>query len=318
MTRVVAPSRLHFGLLNVGAAGVGLRQYGGVGLMIDEPGVTVRVTSSHEWESEGPSAERALGFARQFVSQLPDGLQRPLRVTIEHCPPEHVGLGVGTQLGLAIALATSTEFGMHNLGIETLARMAGRGGRSGIGIHGFARGGLIVDGGHSRTGTVAPMLARHAFPTEWRVVLARPLVTDGVWSGNRERAAFARSRPPQVTVPLTDRMSRLLVLGILPALLERDGDAFGEALHEYNRLAGRMFAEDQGGDYASPEVEAVINTVRDLGVPGAGQSSWGPTVFAVVEEWERAVWLERELKDRYPHFETQFSTGNDSGGSIAD
>jgi beta-RFAP synthase len=207
---------------------------------------------------------------------------------------------------------------MRDLGIDTLARMAGRGGRSGIGMHGFVRGGLIVDGGHGRAGAVAPLLARHAFPKEWRVVLTRPVGHDGAWSGNRERAAFARARPPQVTVPLTDRMARLLVLGVLPALVERDCDSFGEALHEYNRLAGRMFAEDQGGDYGSPEVEAAVNAVRDLGVAGAGQSSWGPTVFAVVEDWERAVWLERELKDRHPQFETTISTGNDGGAALSD
>lgn len=315
MTRVVAPSRLHFGLLNVGAAGVGLRQYGGVGLMIDEPGVAVQVTAANAWDAAGPASVRALSFAKQFVNQLPDGLQRPVRVVVERCPPEHVGLGVGTQLGLAVARATATEFGMTDLGVEALARMTGRGGRSGIGLHGFGRGGLIVDGGHERSGTVAPMLARYDFPTEWRIVLARPADPGVGWSGNRERAAFARSRPPQVTVPLTDRMARLLLLGILPALLEQDCYTFGEALHEYNRLAGRMFAEDQGGDYASAEVEAIIEAARGLGVSGAGQTSWGPTVFAVCEDAERASWLERELKKRFAEVETSITTANNGAAS---
>lgn len=317
MTRVVAPSRLHFGLLNVGAAGVGLRQYGGAGLMITEPSVAVRVAQSDVWESEGPSAERALGFARQFVGQLPDVLQRPVRVTVDRCPPEHIGLGVGTQLGLAVAKAIATEFGMTDLGLEALARMTGRGGRSGIGLHGFAHGGLIVDGGHDRSGRVAPMLARYEFPQEWCIVLARPLDPGVGWSGNRERAAFARSRPPQVTVPLTDRMSRLLLLGLLPALLERDCDTFGEALHEYNRLAGRMFAEDQGGDYASPEVETIIDTVRGLGVAGAGQSSWGPTVFAVCEDESFAERVAQELQKRIVGLEIAVGSANHRGFILA-
>lgn len=317
MTRVVAPCRLHFGLLNVGAAGVGLRQYGGAGLMIDEPGVTVRVAASSVWAGEGPAAERALGFAKQFVGQLPDGLQRPVRVTVERCPPEHVGLGVGTQLGLAVARAAAAEFGMEDLGVESLARMTGRGGRSGIGLHGFDRGGLIIDGGHERTGTVAPMLARYEVPQEWRILLARPADPGPGWSGNRERAAFARPRPPQVTVPLTDRMARLLLLGVLPALLERDCDTFGEALHEYNRLAGRMFAEDQGGDYASSEVKAIVEAARGLGVSGAGQSSWGPTTFAVCEDGSRAAWLEGELTKQFADVVTNTTTGNSGGASRA-
>ena len=40
MTRVVAPSRLHFGLFNV-ATGAEGPKFGGVGLMVERPGVVV-------------------------------------------------------------------------------------------------------------------------------------------------------------------------------------------------------------------------------------------------------------------------------------
>ena len=63
MTRVTAPSRLHFGLFHVPAAGLthwpgpddepGLpvRSFGGVGLMIDRPGVVVTVRPAVDFSS---------------------------------------------------------------------------------------------------------------------------------------------------------------------------------------------------------------------------------------------------------------------------
>ena len=68
---------------------------------------------------------------------------------------------------------------------------------------------------------------------------------------------------------------------MLPALAERNLAAFGEALHEYNARAGEPFRAAQGGPYVAETTE-LIAWLRGQGVRGVGQSSWGPTVFAVV------------------------------------
>ena len=60
-------------------------------------------------------------------------------------------------------------------------------------------------------------------------------------------------------------------------------------------LAGRVFAAEQGGVYSSPRVAALIARVRGLGVPAVGQSSWGPTVFALTPDVDRADWLAGQL-----------------------
>ena len=47
-------------------------------------------------------------------------------------------------------------------------------------------------------------------------------------------------------------------------------------------MMGEVFAPHQGGAYASARGEAIAEFARRHGAAGVGQSSWGPTVFAIV------------------------------------
>ena len=294
MTHVETGSRLHFGLFRLPPAGpwpANERYFGGCGLMLREPAVRVAVAPAADWSADGPSAGRALEFARRLAAAHP-GRVPPHRVAVEACPPEHAGLGAGTQLALAVGRALERSAGLPESDAADLARRVGRGGRSALGVHGFGRGGLLVEGGKRRPDDLAPLLVRAEFPADWRVVLFRP-ESAGDWHGPRERAAFdALAGGAEAAV--TDRLARLALLGLLPALAERDADAFGEALFEFNALAGELFRPVQGGTYASPAVAEVVDWARRQGARGVGQSSWGPTVFAVAADAERAAdWAAR-------------------------
>jgi beta-RFAP synthase len=217
-----------------------------------------------------------------------------LHVLVERTPPEHVGLGVGTQLGLAVAKALAVEAGEPGLTALELAVRVGRGERSAIGVHGFDRGGLIVEPGKAPGEALSPLLTRVLLPDDWRVVVFTPTV-GGRWHGGREREAFARAGTVPRPAGLTDALCRIALLGMLPAAVAGDLDGFGEAVHEFNRRAGEPFAAAQGGAYAGPEVEAVVAAVRRCGVKGVGQSSWGPSVFAVVGTAAEAAELVKAL-----------------------
>ena len=81
---------------------------------------------------------------------------------------------------------------------------------------------------------------------------------------------------------------------MLPALAERDLDAFGEALYDFNRRVGEMFRAWQGDVYAHPRVVALVRLLRtELGVRGVGQSSWGPAVFAIIPSEAAPMIVER-------------------------
>jgi beta-RFAP synthase len=306
MIRVTAPARLHFGLLSLPAEGedfwpdrhgepaLPLRRFGGAGLMVESPALRLRAEPAPDWSAEGPLSGRSLDFARRFVQTVPAGSLAPRRLVIESAPPQHSGFGSGTQLGLAVARALALAAGLPDLDAAELARRVGRGLRSALGVHGFAHGGFLVEAGKRSSDQMSPLVARLPFPEPWRVVLAVPSGAPTV-CGDRERQAF-RDRIERTN---TDALCRLVLLGMLPALVERDEQAFGEALHDFNARAGEAFAAAQGGTYAGPRVAELIAFVRRQGVCGVGQSSWGPAVFAVVGDPGRADHLAASLCRRF-------------------
>jgi predicted sugar kinase len=77
-------------------------------------------------------------------------------------------------------------------------------------------------------------------------------------------------------------LCRLVLMRILPGIAEGDANAFGRGVAELQRRVGDFFAPYQGGRYTSPAVAAAIADIEALGVAGVGQSSWGPTGFAVL------------------------------------
>jgi beta-RFAP synthase len=296
MIRVRTGSRLHFGLLGVGA-GAPARRFGSVGLMVEEPGLRLSAAPAADWSAQGPLAERALAFARRFVQSVIPHAIPPQRLTIEHAAPEHMGLGTGTQLALAVARALALAGGLAHLDAADLARLTGRGLRSALGVHGFAHGGFLVDGGKGDADSLAPLVARLPFPTDWRLVLVLPPWGPGL-HGLPEREAFDDLAGRQTSGADTDALCRLVLLGMLPALAEHDLPAFGEALYNFNARVGAAFAPFQGGPYAGPRVAELVAWLRES-CRGVGQSSWGPGVFAVVADEDRARHLAGRLRQHF-------------------
>jgi beta-RFAP synthase len=308
MIRVRAPSRLHFGLLSLGNAGywpnrrgdlvLPARRFGSVGLMIESPGVTITAQRADAWSAEGPMAERALKFAKHVHQSLPKATAHPQHIIVKCVPGSHAGLGTGTQLALAVARAVAASAEMPALSGTELARRAGRGLRSALGLHGFENGGFLVEGGKKDMGPIAPMLARAEFPAQWRVVLMIPPWGKGL-HGTEEARAFDQLGDPVRSLRLTDSLCRLVLLGMLPALAECDLRGFGEALHDFNLRAGEAFANVQGGFYSSARTAEAVEFIRGEGLYGVGQSSWGPAVFAIAEDHEEADALAEKLRSRF-------------------
>jgi beta-RFAP synthase len=265
--------------------------------MVHVPAVQLSASPARAWSAEGPLAQRALAFARRFEATLPPGALAPQHFQIEQCPPEHAGLGTGTQLGLAVAQLLAHVAGERLDAIE-LARRVGRGQRSALGIHGFAQGGFLVEGGHHTDPQIAPLLLRVPFPQTWQVVLVVPQGDAGL-HGLVESQAFGQLANTPSHLERVSHLCRLVLLGMLPALAERDWRIFGEALYDFNVRVGEVFRPVQGGVYSHPRSAALVAFVRRQGIPGVGQSSWGPTLFAVVPDVEHAEALARSIRERF-------------------
>ncbi|MDY7082174.1 MAG: GHMP kinase, partial [Halobacteria archaeon] len=141
--KVETSARLHFGFANLSLARK--RLYGGLGVAIDRPRTVVRAESSSELEViTTTNAKEARNYAERAVELL--GVEGA-SVEIEREIPRHVGLGSGTQLALAVVTAIA---GAHDIEIDARqhAPSLGRGGRSGVGVATFERGGFVLDAGH--------------------------------------------------------------------------------------------------------------------------------------------------------------------------
>jgi beta-RFAP synthase len=295
MIRIQAPSRLHFGFLTLGSMEhwpdlekYPARQFGGVGLMVRKPGVQLTVAPAPRWSAAGPLAERALAFARKLAGAMSTSVAQPQALTVERVPPEHIGLGTGTQLAMAVGRALTAAWKADSLGTATLARHLDRGARSSLGLHGFVQGGFLVECGKRQAGDLAPLVTRLDFPEAWRVLLVLPPWGKGL-SGKEEHDAIRRLQNRDLPLAATEALCRIVLLGMLPALAERDWATFGEALYDFNARVGEVFSPVQGGRYAHPQSGELITFLRQLGVRGAGQSSWGPTVFAIARDETQAL-----------------------------
>ena len=284
---IEAPARLHFGLLDLrGTLG---RRFGGIGTSAPGVGARISVSASSALHVEGPDSARAAEFARRALayfgvsSRAPHGsLAAPIDgvdIRVERAIPAHFGLGSGTQLALSVARGVAELHGIDPSPLE-LARAVGRARRSAVGTWTFAGGGLVVEGGRRLDRDDAgPLVTRLPFPSDWRCVLALPNAQPGV-SGADETAAFAHLPAPDERE--AERVSYLVLMAMLPALAEGDIATFGRALTEVQELNGRWFAATQGGTYAPGPSTEIVRLMRELTVPGVGQSSWGPAVYGIV------------------------------------
>jgi beta-RFAP synthase len=270
---VLAHARLHLGFLDLnGALG---RQFGSIGMALEDVALELVATPGTGFRVSGPGSARADAVARTVMEELGHGGGADIRIL--RGIPEHAGLGSGTQLALAVGTACARLAGAAMSTVEIAHRLM-RGQRSGIGIGAFTQGGFIVDGGRGTATEVPPVVSRLPVPDAWRVVLVMDRSRQGVY-GEEERRAFAEISPmPEAQ---SAHLCRLVLRRLLPALAESDCTAFGAAISEIQKIIGGCFSRRQSGAFTSPDVEIVLTAMKDWGATGTGQSSWGPTGFAI-------------------------------------
>lgn len=307
-------SRLHFGLIRAGKARF---RFGGLGIMIESPKLSITARHSDNWIGNGALGDRAIEFAKEFCRKTSLALaqNRGIEIHVTSAPPPHSGLGSGTQLTLAAAASIYALAGTPLPSPRQLALETGRGQRSAIGCHGFYQGGLLFEGGKQEKEPLSELQCRVDFPLEWRFVLIRPKTLGGV-AGLSESRYFESA--PMEDEAHAQEMIRLAREVIIPAAFESRFDDFSEALFRYGWLAGEAFVFAQGDVFSHPETRERVEDLRKRGVQGVGQSSWGPTVFALVPSPEVANELVRKIADStlYQECEIWISAARNRGAEI--
>ena len=310
---VKSTARLHLGFFDL-HGGLG-RKFGSIGLSLSAPSLELTASVSEKLQVLGLASARVITIAEKFITRL--NLSRSVSLNIKQYIPEHAGLGSGTQLALAIGSAISNLYKL-NLNTAQIAEITGRGSRSGIGIAAFDYGGLLIDGGQKTgltTMKVPPLLARYDFPENWRILLILDASQPGV-HGEEERIAF--NELPAFSDNLAAHLCRRVLMQAMPALVEHDLNAFGYAIQELQSHVGDYFAPAQGGRYASKKVGGVLQHLQNMGVACIGQSSWGPTGFAVFENAAEAEMHLQQLKSVFTdaNLTWQICSARNSGAEL--
>lgn len=314
--QIQCSARLHMGFFDLNG-GLG-RKFGSIGLSLDEPFLRLEAsagaaTSVNVADAVTPGV---LAKVRLIAEQMIAGMKLPAtEFYINTHIPEHAGLGSGTQIALAVGAALKHLYQLE-LTIPQIAAMTGRGSRSGIGLAAFEQGGILVDGGRSLTsGNVPPLLARYEFPENWAVLLIMDDTEPGV-HGTQERRAF--NELPVFPESLAAHLCRCVLMQALPAIVERDLAAFGHAIQVLQQHTGDYFAPVQGGRYASRLVASVLDDLQHKGVECLGQSSWGPTGFAIFDSIQAAQQHLQALQKTFtqPALSWKICRANNHGAQI--
>ena len=289
---VETPSRIHMTLTDL--AGDRGRVDGGVGVTLDDPCIVVEAERGEELTVRGENADRARAAAKAVMDRFDLG---GAEITVRHSYKQHVGLGGGTQLAMAVGKALCELYGMPASARE-IASAVGRGGTSGIGVAAFDRGGFIVDGGHSfgpgkekedyrpssaSTGVAPPpVIMRAEVPRDWWFLLAVPNIPKGA-HGTHEADVFETFCPvPREEV---SELCREILVRMVPSVLTGEIEGFGKAINRIQELGfKRVEVELQ-----HPLVRRLMEVMREAGAVGAGLSSFGPTVYAVADSSTREI-----------------------------
>jgi beta-ribofuranosylaminobenzene 5'-phosphate synthase len=289
--RVMAPGRLHLGLLQL-ATGHPFMNVG-VGMSIDGPLWDLLVTVL---DADAPH-HHLVGFdaeARQAAEAVLDELALRLGtprfdVRVRSAIEPHVGLGAKTAL-LCGLVAGAVQLSDTDVNWCDLREVTGRGGTSGIGINVAVTGGLIIDAGHhercapgsaapssARAGAaIAPVAARWTLPP-WPLLLVRP-EGPGRLFGATERAVFDRTTP--VPTEQADAAAGIVLYDVLPAVARHDYDGFSDGLERLQHTAFKA-AEWE----AQPQhVHSMRDLVFECGGTCAALSSMGPTVAVFADD----------------------------------
>ncbi|MGQ3411418.1 beta-ribofuranosylaminobenzene 5'-phosphate synthase [Natrinema sp. LN54] len=277
--KIETVSRLHFGLIDMnGELG---RIDGGIGLALNSPSITLNVNKSRNFCVNGPLSNRIKEGAKAVQKYLNGS---PVSIEIEEAIPQHVGLGSGTQAAIAGGIAVS-ELNDAELSINTIAKITGRGGTSGIGTAAFEGGGFILDGGHSSEekgnflpssnspASPPPVTSRLDFP-DWEIALILPK-GEGA-HGSKEVSIFDEFCPiPEKEV---EKVARIILMKLLPSILEGDFNAFRDSTKKIQRWGFKRREIS-----LQPTSERIIKNMEEKGY-AAGMSSLGPTVYAIHPE----------------------------------
>ncbi len=299
-------ARLHLSLIDLN--GLEGRLDGGIGITLEKPSLKMECLETNDDTIVEFNENISLSNKEIYESKILEAAQKikeylkietDYSLKINETYQIHHGLGLGTQLALSTAKLISSLNHVNLNGYE-LAKIIQRGGTSGIGVHSFDKGGLIVDGGHKKSVkkdylpssaskvSPPPLLARYDFPEDWDIILVTPKISQGA-SGNEEINIFQSYSP--ININDVERICYLTLMKLMPSVLEVDIDSFGDSVKKIQSIGFKKIERD----LQDSKINNLLKNMDDIGIPCVGMSSFGPTCFGITDSLSNK--LKKELRD---------------------
>ena len=206
-----------------------------------------------------------------------------IRIIIENTIPEHLGFGSKTITKIAIATAY-LEIYNKKVSLQELAKILKRGGTSGIGVNILDKGGFILNGGRKKKNDLLfkpssaqptieiPPVLFHKEMMEIPVYILIPNL-EGL-HGKKEVDFFDKICP--IKAKSVEKLSRIIISQILPAICENDIETFSEAINSIQYLEWK---KSEINRYPHQYVK-FIKYLHQKGY-GCGMSSTGPAIYVI-------------------------------------
>ena len=298
--KISTPARLHLGFIDL-HGGIG-RRFGSAGIALDTPRLELEIMPAEALTIHGVGSKRIAQLVAAFDKHYK--VESRCSIHIKRSIPAHQGLGSGTQMALAVGRGLADLHGLMLTHTE-IAYCLRRGRRSGIGIYAFDHGGVLVDAG-VKDDKLPTLIFHHPFPSAWRILLITTKGYDGL-HGASEHAAFAQL--PQFSKSCAAALSRTVLMKLMPAVVEHDFVSFTQAVYKLQATMKDYFSSVQEQKISRFNSIKLLEYLDKQGIKGIGQTSWGPTTFAITESRAQAEAIIDRLRDymRYLSTETEIS-----------
>ena len=285
---VTAPSRLHFGLMQLSRSYS--NTYGGFGAALSEPHwcIEASVKQGTTQQIDGLCEEHER-YALGVLSRLQERLaMESLSITVHSSVPPHVGLGSKTSLGNAL-LAAGTMIAGRKGGRTTHQYLLERGGASGIGVNCLEAGGFILDAGHQFTVSSELLPSGAQRPAElpaivgrWPtdsvcVLLARAPGSVGLYA-DAEVEFWAKNTP--MSQESSSTTAAILMYEILPGLARQNSQQWSFGLNQLQEVGFKA----REWTLQSPETKQIRDGAYAAGASTVALSGMGPTLAIFGED----------------------------------
>ncbi len=260
---VRAPARLHLGFIPPVRTG---DSAGSAAVAITPPEVQIYLEKSEDIHVSGPHSDEIFSMALSFMNRFLPG--KGVEIEVRYSIRRHAGFGSGTRMAMSVGMGISALYGL-DLDPYDLAEFFGRGVNSRAGLESLIHGGIAV---------VSPRGGLHLLklPPEWSFIVALPESEHRFYGEKEKRAMSSVKHKEMVGEDLADLLEKSVSAG--------DIEETGKILDRIDMETGRLFRPIQKGDYSHDDVLTIIKAGKDAGAYAAGQSSWGPAVYFLVDE----------------------------------